>query len=99
MIRAGFTVLNDERLYDKEEMAGVPGFEPGMPIPKTGALPLGYTPTILMFNVPKIAKTFNHMILTQFKNVKLGKWCRNQDSNPGPDDYKTDFAPIEPIWA
>ena len=28
-------------------MAGVPGFEPGMPIPKTGALPLGYTPTIL----------------------------------------------------
>ena len=27
-----------------EEMAGVPGFEPGMPIPKTGALPLGYTP-------------------------------------------------------
>ena len=25
-------------------MAGVPGFEPGMPIPKTGALPLGYTP-------------------------------------------------------
>ena len=27
------------------KMAGVPGFEPGMPIPKTGALPLGYTPT------------------------------------------------------
>ena len=27
-------------------MAGVPGFEPGMPIPKTGALPLGYTPTM-----------------------------------------------------
>jgi hypothetical protein len=28
-------------------MAGVPGFEPGIPIPKTGALPLGHTPTIL----------------------------------------------------
>ena len=27
------------------KMAGVPGFEPGMAIPKTAALPLGYTPT------------------------------------------------------
>ena len=27
-------------------MAVVPGFEPGMAIPKTAALPLGYTPTI-----------------------------------------------------
>ena len=26
-------------------MAGVPGFEPGMLIPKTSALPLGHTPT------------------------------------------------------
>lgn len=25
-------------------MAGAPGFEPGMPVPKTGALPLGYAP-------------------------------------------------------
>jgi hypothetical protein len=25
-------------------MAGVPGFEPGMAVPKTAALPLGYTP-------------------------------------------------------
>jgi hypothetical protein len=24
---------------------GVKGFEPMMPVPKTGALPLGYTPT------------------------------------------------------
>jgi hypothetical protein len=30
----------------KNAVAGVPGFEPGMPIPKTGALPLGYTPTL-----------------------------------------------------
>ena len=28
-------------------MAGVPGFEPGMAIPKTAALPLGYTPTMI----------------------------------------------------
>ncbi len=26
-------------------MAGVPGFEPGMAVPKTAALPLGYTPS------------------------------------------------------
>jgi hypothetical protein len=25
-------------------MAGAPGFEPGMPVPKTGALPLGDAP-------------------------------------------------------
>jgi hypothetical protein len=25
-------------------MAGVPGFEPGMSVPKTDALPLGHTP-------------------------------------------------------
>ena len=25
-------------------LAGAPGFEPGMPIPKTGALPLGDAP-------------------------------------------------------
>ena len=30
-------------------MAGAPGFEPGMPIPKTGALPLGYAPIILSY--------------------------------------------------
>ena len=26
-------------------LAGAPGFEPGMPVPKTGALPLGDAPT------------------------------------------------------
>lgn len=26
-------------------MVGVPGFEPGIPGPKPGALPLGYTPS------------------------------------------------------
>jgi hypothetical protein len=29
-------------------MAGVPGFEPGMPVPKTGALPLGDTPMMVL---------------------------------------------------
>lgn len=28
-------------------MAGVLGFEPRMSVPKTNALPLGYTPTIM----------------------------------------------------
>ncbi len=23
------------------------------------------------------------------------KWCRNQDSNPGPDDYKSTALPTE----
>lgn len=38
--------LNSSQLERKRAVAGVPGFEPGMPIPKTGALPLGYTPTL-----------------------------------------------------
>lgn len=29
-------------------MAGVPGFEPGITIPKTVALPLGHTPTFFL---------------------------------------------------
>lgn len=32
-------------LCENLRVAGVPGFEPGMPIPKTGALPLGDTPS------------------------------------------------------
>ena len=31
------------------KMAGAPGFEPGMPIPKTGALPLGYAPMFFSY--------------------------------------------------
>jgi hypothetical protein len=34
-------------LKKKKKMAGVPGFEPGMAIPKTAALPLGHTPTLM----------------------------------------------------
>ncbi len=30
----------------RRRMAGVPGFEPGIAIPKTAALPLGHTPTL-----------------------------------------------------
>ncbi len=33
-------------------MVGAPGFEPGIPIPKTGALPLGYAP--MFFLIEKI---------------------------------------------
>lgn len=29
----------------EKSVAGAPGFEPGMPVPKTGALPLGDAPT------------------------------------------------------
>ena len=41
--RRSLTSLQIER---KMAVAGVPGFEPGMAIPKTAALPLGYTPTL-----------------------------------------------------
>jgi hypothetical protein len=37
----------DVNLYTEHTMAGVEGFEPPMPGPKPGALPLGYTPNTL----------------------------------------------------
>ena len=34
---------------------GVPGFEPGIAVPKTAALPLGYTPPVIKFTTSKNA--------------------------------------------
>ena len=34
-------------------MAGVLGFEPRMAVPKTAALPLGYTPKLISYNTKK----------------------------------------------
>jgi hypothetical protein len=61
-------------------MAGVPGIEPGMTGSKPVALPLGYTPTIKRLC---------------YSAQYWEKWCRNQDSNPGPDDYKSTALPTE----
>ncbi len=33
--------------------------------------------------------------LGYFGHGVLGKWCRNQDSNSGPDDYKSTALPTE----
>ena len=46
------------------KMAGVPGFEPGMAIPKTAALPLGYTPTFwTIFLEANIEGIFSNSLL------------------------------------
>tara|TARA_R110000868_G_scaffold25606_4_gene99760 strand:+ start:244 stop:495 length:252 start_codon:yes stop_codon:yes gene_type:complete len=42
----GCHIIHCVRFNEKKKMAGVPGFEPGMAIPKTAALPLGHTPTL-----------------------------------------------------
>ena len=34
-------------------MAGALGFEPRMPVPKTSALPLGYAPILISYNIKK----------------------------------------------
>ena len=34
-------------------MAGALGFEPRMPVPKTSALPLGYAPMLISYNIKK----------------------------------------------
>ena len=73
------------KIWSEIKMAGVPGFEPGIPIPKTGALPLGHPPTILNGDLPLKDSFVNQK--AKIRPTKV-KWCRNQDSNPGPDDYK-----------
>ena len=79
-------------------MAGVPGFEPGIPIPKTGALPLGHTPSFLNDHIDHSDISYIKRHVRYIKNSVLrllGKWCCNQDSNPGPDDYKSTALPTE----
>ena len=45
-------IIHKTVTYNKEKifknLAGAPGFEPGIPIPKTGALPLGHAPLVLI---------------------------------------------------
>ncbi len=46
-------------------MAGVPGFEPGIPRSKPGALPLGYTPTFKKNGAATKIRTRDLMITNQ----------------------------------
>ncbi len=52
-------------------MAGVLGFEPRMPIPKTGALPLGDTPTTLDTNISNnlFSRRVNKVVLNNFQPI------------------------------
>ncbi len=54
-------------------MAGVPGFEPGMSIPKTDALPLGHTPT---FNLELRATTFK----PDYNSGEMSHKCHGESS-------------------
>ena len=54
-------------------MAGVAGFEPAIPIPKTGALPLGHTPKKinLKYRVPNIilySPSYHNFFGNRFKH-------------------------------
>ena len=54
-----------------KKMVGAGGFEPPMPVPKTGALPLGYAPpkfisTLLSFNLARgLDQMFQRHLLTE----------------------------------
>ena len=48
-------------------MAGVLGFEPRMAVPKTAALPLGYTPTVNLSTVQGIEMKFQKKVVNCLK--------------------------------
>ena len=43
--------------------------------------------------VPVDTKTVSHKLLVLL--VMICEWCRHQDSNSGPDDYKSTALPTE----
>ena len=60
-------------IVKNKKMAGVPGFEPGMAIPKTAALPLGYTPTSDMICPSAFVKIHNEPLKFKRKKAFLYK--------------------------
>ncbi len=74
-------------------MAGVPGFEPGNAVSKTGALPLGDTPSVQRFlvMVREARLELAHLAAPEPKSVRLPisplpqkRWWLRRDSNCDP---------------
>ena len=75
-----------------------------MPQSKCGALPLGYEAVFntTFFKVvegdgfePSNPKEQIYSLPRLATSLPLQKWCRNQDLNPEPTDYKSVALPIE----
>jgi hypothetical protein len=83
-------------------MAGAVGIEPTLEVLETSVLPLNYAPIISMvegdgFEPPNPegadlqSAAFSHFATPP----KPFEWCRLQDLNPQPNDYKSVALPIE----
>ncbi len=56
-------------------LAGVLGFEPRMAVPKTAALPLGYTPTVNLNTIQEIRIRFQKKVVSCLKiGINSKKW-------------------------
>ena len=78
-------------------MAGAVGIEPTSKVLETSILPLNYAPIKIMEGQIRTAEpegadlqsaAFSHF-------ATLHKWCRPEDLNPQPTDYKSVALPIE----
>ena len=82
-------------------LAGVVGLEPTPEVLETSVLPLNYTPMKMVegdgFEPPNPegadlqSAAFSHFATPP----QVRKWCRPEDLNPQPTDYKSVALPIE----
>ncbi len=77
-------------------MAGVVGIEPTPKVLETSILPLNYTPRMERgrFELPN-PKERIYSPPRLATSLPLHKWCRPEDLNPQPTDYKSVALPIE----
>ena len=80
-------------------MAGAVGIEPTPKVLETSILPLNYVPIFLMveggrFELPN-PKERIYSPPRLATSLPLHKWCRPEDLNPQPTDYKSVALPIE----
>ncbi len=81
-------------------LAGAVGIEPTLEVLETSVLPLNYAPIMVegdRFELPNPqgadlqSAAFSHFATPPY----LIKWCRREESNPQPTDYKSVALPIE----
>ena len=80
-------------------MAGTVGIEPTSKVLETSILPLNYVPIFLMveggrFELPN-PKERIYSPPRLATSLPLHKWCRPEDLNPQPTDYKSVALPVE----
>ena len=83
-------------------LAGVVGIEPTSKVLETFVLPLNYTPISMVeggrFELPNPKERIYsppRLATSLPLHINIKKWCRREDLNPQPTDYKSVALPIE----